>query len=116
MATKKQQPTTEEQMHKIRITLTSKNTSNLERVCREIVTSCKKQSLDVKGPMRMPTKVLRVTTRKSPCGEGTNTYDRFEMRIHKRVIDITSSTQQVKQMSQSALKSDVIVDVVIVHG
>ncbi len=34
----------------------------------------------MKGPVRMPTKVLHITTRKSPCGEGTNTWDRFEMR------------------------------------
>ena len=31
----------------------------------------------VAGPVRMPTKVLRLTTRKSPCGEGTNTFDRW---------------------------------------
>ncbi|PRQ55466.1 putative ribosomal protein S10 [Rosa chinensis] len=39
----------------------------------------------------MPTKVLHITTRKSPCGEGTNTWDRFELRGHKRVIDLFSS-------------------------
>ncbi|ONI35221.1 hypothetical protein PRUPE_1G523300 [Prunus persica] len=26
--------------------------------------------LRVKGPVRMPTKILHITTRKSPCGEG----------------------------------------------
>ena len=40
----------------------------------------KDKSLKVKGPVRIPTKVLHITTRKSPCGEGTNTWDRFEMR------------------------------------
>ena len=25
----------------------------------------------------------KVTTRKSPCGSGSSTFDRFEMRIHK---------------------------------
>ena len=38
----------------------------------------------------MPTKVLRLTTRKSPCGEGTNTWDHLEMRIHKRIIDLVA--------------------------
>ena len=28
--------------------------------------------------------------RKSPCGEGTNTWDHWEMRIHKRIIDLHS--------------------------
>ncbi|KAL3648720.1 glucokinase [Castilleja foliolosa] len=53
----------------------------------------------VKGPVRMPTKVLKITTRKSACGEGTNTFDRFKFRIHKRVIDLFSSPDVVKQIT-----------------
>ena len=30
----------------------------------------KDKRLRVKGPVRMPTKVLKITTRKAPCGEG----------------------------------------------
>ena len=30
----------------------------------------KGKDLKIKGPVRMPTKVLHITTRKSPCGEG----------------------------------------------
>jgi small subunit ribosomal protein S10 len=29
-----------------------------------------------------------VTTRKSPCGNGTATFDKFEMRVHRRIIDL----------------------------
>ena len=42
---------------------------------------------------------LRIMTRKAPNGEGTNTYDRFEMRIHKRVIDLHSPSETVKQVN-----------------
>ena len=31
---------------------------------------------------------LKITTRKSPCGNGTATWDRYEMRVHKRLIDL----------------------------
>ena len=41
----------------------------------------------------MPTKFLRITTRKSPCGEGTNTWEHLEMRIHKRVIDLVAQDE-----------------------
>jgi hypothetical protein len=34
------------------------------------VTGAKGKKLTIKGPVRMPTKVLNITTRKSPCGEG----------------------------------------------
>ena len=49
----------------------------------------------VSGPVRLPTKVLRITTRKTPCGEGSKTWDRFEMRIHKRIIDLHSPAEVV---------------------
>ena len=39
----------------------------------------------------MPTKILRITTRKTPCGEGSKTWDRFQMRIHKRLIDLPAN-------------------------
>ena len=74
--------------HKIRITLSSRKVAALEKVCKELVGRAKDQQLRVKGPIRMPTKTLRITTMKSPCGEGTITFDRFQMRVHKRVIDL----------------------------
>jgi ribosomal protein uS10 len=63
-----------------------------------LISGAKKQILRVKGPVRMPTKVLRITTRKTPCGEGSKTWDRFQMRIHKRVIDLHSPSEIVKQI------------------
>jgi ribosomal protein S10 len=39
-------------------------------VCTDLVRGAKDKSLRVKGPVRIPTKVLKITTRKSPCGEG----------------------------------------------
>jgi small subunit ribosomal protein S20e len=59
-------------------------------VCADLIRGAKDKQLKVKGPVRMPTRVLKITTRKSPCGNGTNTFDRFEMKIHKRLIDLHS--------------------------
>jgi len=61
----------------------------------------------------MPTKTLRVTTRKSPCGEGTNTWDRFELRIHKRLIDLFSPPEVVKQITSISIEPGVEVEVTI---
>ena len=63
-----------------------------------LVKNAKSQQLQVKGPVRMPTKTLRITTRKTPNGEGSKTWDRFEMRIYKRVIDLHSPSEIVKQI------------------
>ncbi|KAG8908349.1 hypothetical protein FRB99_007276 [Tulasnella sp. 403] len=85
-------------VHKIRITLTSANVKNLEKFCGELVARAKDKELKVKGPVRLPTKRLSITTRKSPCGEGSKTWDHFQMRVHKRLIDLESSSEIVKQI------------------
>merc|ERR1711934_232226 len=99
--------------HRIRITLNSTNVKNLEKVCADLIRGATEQRLKVKGPVRMPTKVLRITTRKSPCGEGTNTWDRYEMRIHKRVIDLYSPPEVVKQITSISIEPGVDVEVTI---
>ncbi|KAG0494326.1 hypothetical protein HPP92_005320 [Vanilla planifolia] len=102
-----------DQEHRIRITLSSKNVKNLEKVCADLVKGAKDKRLTVKGPVRMPTKVLHITTRKSPCGEGTNTWDRFELRVHKRLIDLISSPDIVKQITSITIEPGVEVEVTI---
>lgn len=67
-------------------------------VCRELIKGAKDKELDVKGPVRMPTKFLRITCRKTPCGEGSKTWDRFQMRIHKRIINLTSPSEILRQI------------------
>ncbi|SMQ55376.1 unnamed protein product [Zymoseptoria tritici ST99CH_3D1] len=85
-------------IHKIRITLTSKKVTALEKVCGELIERAKSKELRVKGPVRLPTKNLKISTRKTPCGEGSKTWDMFEMRIHKRLIDLNAPTEVVKQI------------------
>jgi len=101
----------DQELYRIRITLTSRNVKNLEKVCTELKRSATDKKLKVSGPVRLPTKTLRLTTRKSPCGEGTNTWDRFEMRIHKRVIDLHSPQEEVKQITSISIEPDVTVEV-----
>ena len=73
--------------------------------------SAQQKNLKVSGPVRLPTKNLRITTRKAPNGEGTNTWDRFEMRIHKRVIDLHSPSEIVKQITSISIEPGVDVEV-----
>ena len=75
--------------------------SLLLAVCGDLIRRARESELKVKGPIRMPTKILKITTRKTPCGEGSKTWDRYEMRIHKRVIDLHSAAETVKQIVSS---------------
>merc|ERR1711892_114635 len=103
----------QDQEHKIRITITSKTCSAIERISNELVKAAKDKNLKVKGPVRVPTKTLRITTRKTPNGEGSKTWDRFQMRIHKRVIDLQSPTETVRQITQLSIDPGMDVEVTI---
>ncbi|EPZ31704.1 40S ribosomal protein S20 [Rozella allomycis CSF55] len=100
-------------IHRIRVTLTSRDVSKVEKVCSELIQRAKEKELPVKGPVRMPTKTLRITTRKTPNGEGSKTWDRYEMRIHKRVIDLESPTEIVRQITSFKIETGVDVEVTI---
>ena len=95
------------------MTLKGREVKPLEWACNEILVRAKNKGYETRGPVRIPTKILRVTTRKSPCGEGTNTWDRYEMRIHKRVIDIHCPSSTVKDITMFKIDASVDVNLIV---
>lgn len=99
-------------IHRIRITLTSLNVKSLEKVCANLIRGAKK-NLKVNGPVRMLTNTQRITMRKTPCCKDSKTWDRFQMRIHKRLIDLHSPSEIVKQITSISIELGVEVEVTI---
>lgn len=58
----------------------------IEQVCQQIRTISQKTGVAMSGPIPLPTKKIVVPCRKSPDGEGSETWDRWELRIHKRLV------------------------------
>ncbi|MBI2545886.1 30S ribosomal protein S10 [Candidatus Woesearchaeota archaeon] len=75
-------------MPKARIKLASIDINKVNEVCNSIKDIAEKTGVDMRGPIPLPTKRMRVTTRKSPCGDGKASWERYEMRVHKRLIDL----------------------------
>merc|ERR1739842_11555 len=98
-----------------RLTITCKEVKAIEEVTKTLIAKAKERfeqnpNLKVKGPRRMPTKVLRLTVRKSPCGNGTNTFDKFEMRIHKRVIDFSCTRTDLQTITKIEIGAGIIIE------
>ncbi len=83
-------------MPKARIKLASTDIDKINQTCQFIQDIVEKTGVKMRGPIPLPTKKLRITTRKSPCGDGTETWDRFEMRIHKRLIDLDADERTLR--------------------
>ena len=75
-------------MQKARIKLASTDIDKINKTCEHIREIAEKTGVTMRGPIPLPTKKLKVTTRKCPCGDGTSTFERYEMRIHKRLVDL----------------------------
>ena len=75
-------------MQKARIKLASTDIDKLNKVCSYIKDIADKTGVEIRGPIPLPTKKLRMATRRCPCGDGSATWERFEMRIHKRLVDL----------------------------
>jgi small subunit ribosomal protein S10 len=94
-------------MAKVRIKLNSTDIETLNTICESIRDIAKKSGIAISGPVPLPTKKLKITTRKSPCGNGTATFDKFEMRIHKRLIDLPANEKVLHNIMKMYIPKNV---------
>ena len=97
--------------HRARIRLSGQNTDSLVRVCNQVSKIAERTGVRMKGPIPLPTKVITVPVRKSPCGNGTQTFEHYEMRIHKRLIDIDAEERTLKQIMRVKMPDDIHVEI-----
>jgi small subunit ribosomal protein S10 len=79
-----------------RIKLASTEIDKINQICKDISEITSKTGVNIRGPIPLPTKKLKVTTRKSPDGEGKASWERYEMRVHKRLIDIGADERTLR--------------------
>eukprot|EP00796_Vickermania_ingenoplastis_P008313 gene8314-5827_t len=94
-----------------RVTIVSRNAKAVEKVTNTFLSRARDEDVVVHGPRRLPTRTLRITTRKTPCGNGTNTWDTFEMKIYKRVIEFDASKDKIKTISSFTVDPGVDVSI-----
>lgn len=102
-------------MARTRIKLASININKLNEIVSSISGITSNAGIVMHGPIPLPTKKLRITTRKSPCGDGRATFDKFEMRIHKRVIDIPADERVLHSIMRLPIPKDVNVEIEMIE-
>jgi len=92
---------------KARIKLSSIEPAQLNEICSQIKSITKRAGVVIKGPIPLPTKRIRMSTRKAPSGEGRETYESWELRIHKRVIDMDADERALRLIMRIQVPKDV---------
>ena len=98
-------------MARTRIKLASTDIEKLNEIVNAIRDISVKSGIALRGPIPLPTKKLKITTRKSPCGDGKASFDRFEMRIHKRLLDLPADERVLHNIMRLAIPKEVNVEI-----
>jgi len=102
-------------MAKARINLASIDIQKLNQICADITDIAKGTKTTIHGPIPLPTKRLKHTTRKSPCGDGKASFDRFEMRIHKRLIDLGVDERALRLVMRVPIPEGVSIEIEMIE-
>lgn len=103
-------------MQKARIKLVSTDIDKINSVSDYIKGIADKTGVPMRGPIPLPTKKLKITTRKSPCGDGSETFDRFEMRVHKRLIDLGLDERALKLVMRVEIPEGLNIEIEMVDA
>ena len=98
-------------MQKARVKLTSTDYTRLENICNQIIEIAQRTGIKHSGKIPLPTKTLVVPTRKAPCGGGTETYEKWKMKIHKRLIDIDNDERTLRRIMRVEIPENVHVEI-----
>ena len=97
-----------------RVKLTSTDYQKLESICTELKIMAEKTGVKVTGPIPLPTKKMKVPVLKTPCGEGTATWDKWELRVHKRLMDITAEERVMRRIMRIKIPEEVFISIELI--
>lgn len=100
-------------MGKARIKLVGKDRKELDEVCKQIIEIARSTGIAASGPIPLPTKKLIVATRRTPCGDGSDTYERWQMRIYKRLIEIAGDERTLRQIMRVRVPDTVHIEITL---
>ncbi len=101
---------------KIRIRLKAFDHKLLDQSTKEIVETAKRTGARIAGPIPLPTRINRYTVLRSPHVD-KKSREQFEIRTHKRLLDILEPSQQtVDQLMKLDLSAGVDVEIKLSSG
>jgi len=89
MATKKEQPE-----QKLRIRISAYEHKVLDSSVAQIVSTARRYDANIAGPVPLPTSIRKYTVNRSSFID-KNSREQFEMRVHKRLVDILNPNPKI---------------------
>ena len=104
---------TEDVIQKLRIRVGAYEYKILDVSVKQIIDTALRYEADIVGPVPLPTEIKKYTVNRSTFVH-KDAREQFEMRVHKRLIDILNPTQKIiESLTNLSLPSGVNIDVKI---
>lgn len=101
-------------MDKLRLRIKSYDQRLIDNSCRQIVEVLERSNADIVGPIPLPTEFRKYTVNRSSFVY-KNSREQFELRVHKRIIDILNPSQRLMEsLSDLNLPAGVDIEVKMV--
>lgn len=109
--TKRREKKAGEAIERLRIRVAAYEHKILDASVKQIIDTALRYGAEVRGPIPLPTDIKRYTVNRSSFVH-KNAREQFEMRVHKRLIDIVSPTPKiVEALTNLNLPSGINIDV-----
>ncbi len=102
---------TNEEVQRIRVKIRAFDNKIIDQATKTIIDTAKRSGAEVRGPIPLPTEKSKYTVNRSTFVNKT-ARDQYEVRTHKRLIDILSPTPKtVDELSHLNLPAGVDVEI-----
>lgn len=99
------------EIQKIRIRVSAYESKILDASVKQIMDTAMRYDASIEGPIPLPTEIKKYTVNRSTFVH-KNAREQFEMRVHKRLIDISNPTPRIiESLSNLSLPSGVNLDI-----
>ncbi|MDY6774845.1 MAG: 30S ribosomal protein S10 [Halobacteria archaeon] len=98
-------------MQTARVRLSGTEPDDLDQITDDVKEIAERTGVNFSGPVPLPTKELEIPIRKSPDGEGNATWEHWEMRVHKRLIDVDADERTLRQLMRIQVPEDVSIEI-----
>lgn len=101
----------EVEKEKLRLRIKAYDHRLIDNSCRQIIDAAKRHDVEVVGPVPLPTEIKKYTVNRSTFVH-KDAREQFELRVHKRLIDILNPSQGlIETLSKLNLPSGVDIDI-----
>lgn len=101
----------EVEKEKLRLRIKAYDHKLIDSSCRQIIDAAKRQDAEVVGPIPLPTEIKKYTVNRSTFVH-KDSREQFELRVHKRLIDIMDPNQAlIESLSKLNLPAGVDVEI-----